>query len=213
MSDHSDNHQEPLSKPEVWLNKISKQPTIQRYASTAKSVLKFFIWGVVEDENDPQFDISSIRTTNKTSRDIVSTQPYRSSYDTDIDSQVHPRIQPIKTATNPEKDANKDRDNADSSVKGHPIKAYNKYIPQPLIKSDKYNTTTLPTKTKLLRPGGAQRLPTSSTPLYPAQPAPEIQRYLILLLIKYIIWRVLETNKHYNKSQNKNRVTDEARPD
>ena len=46
----------------------------------------------------------------------------------------------------------------------------------------------------------------------------EIQRYLIFL-IKFIIWRVLETitiratNKPYNKSTNKSRVTDAARPD
>ena len=106
MSDHSDNHHEPLKKPEVWLKKISKHPTIQRYASTAKSVLKFFIWGVVEDEDDPQLDISSIRATNKTSRKIVSTQPYRSSYHTEVDSQGNPRIQPIKTAARPEKEAN-----------------------------------------------------------------------------------------------------------
>ena len=104
MSDHSYNHQEPLKKPAVWLNEISKHPTIQRYASTA--CLKFVLWGVVEDEDDPQLDISSIRATNKTSRKIVSTQPYRSSYPTNVDSQGHSRIQPIKTAARPEKEAN-----------------------------------------------------------------------------------------------------------
>ena len=62
-----------------------------------------------------------------------------------------------------------------------------------------------------------QKLPTSSTPLYPEQPTLEIQRYLLFSLTKFIIWRVLETiairatNTPY-KSTNKSRVTDEDRP-
>ena len=112
-----------------------------------------------------------------------------------------------------------DRDTADINVEGHPIKTYNQYIPQPLIQSERYNSPTITTKTKLLRLGSAQRLPTSSTPLYPEQPALEIQRYLLFSLTKFIIWRVLETiairanNKPYNTSTDRSRVTDEARPD